>query len=752
MNLPAHVVVQTTRPAEFTLRQMGATATAAADTMTVREWAARLATRAPPRDYREMLRHVYDDIIKRWRYVPESEEWIHGTPSSLLSHVLGLKYTAPGQDPTRVDLAGVPMGEKGWGDCDDVATVVAAAVRALGMRPLFRVARGDSGAHVSVMARTPDGETISIDPVGHPRHKFGWALDVPDVKLFELDGTPTDAFGGTEQANMTKRGTFYSDAAGRPQMVARRPHWCATHAGDGRGPRALALPEREAQMFARGHVVDDCPAIDDNGNGYTYNAPLDLWVDNRLEQTGLGMIDEGFGGIGRRRRRRARRGGRGGRQQGARQRRRARRRRVVKRVVKRVRPVAAKIMGSRAGRAAVSAALTTVGVPPRLTRGVMAAGSKILDAGGIPALVRLLKTDKQAAARLVAQAAKGGAAAAKSAFGGDCISRVPVTYQMAQNGSQPFYAQPVMALAGVPGLTFGAIEVTTTPTPGQFYRIQKGDNLSRVRKAAGVDARWINSAASNQAFHRPSKSGFETNYYGPTIMLDAFLPRWADNPDDASQGREGNRYAVIWIPRSPGDEPPEIVVEPDPEVVEPPEVVPDPIVEEDPVVPDTPPLPPDDTPVQPDDVDVPTEPTEDDLRDECVNTENGYWVEGRGCVMCPDGNYYDYAKGRCVPEAVEPVEPVAEDPAIPDPEPVVPVTPLPPPKPTDITPVTPTPDPIDPLPVTPPPVVPPPPVVVPPVVDDIDPDLIPPPDPGATPSTGKLSIPVMLAIAAALWN
>ena len=43
---------------------MGATATAAADTMTVREWAARLATKAPARNYREMLRMVYDDIIK----------------------------------------------------------------------------------------------------------------------------------------------------------------------------------------------------------------------------------------------------------------------------------------------------------------------------------------------------------------------------------------------------------------------------------------------------------------------------------------------------------------------------------------------------------------------------------------------------------------------------------------------------------------------------------------------------------------
>ena len=732
MQAPAHVVVKTTRPAEFTLRQMGATAKASADTQTVREWAARLATKAPARDYREMLRMVYDDIIARWRYVPESDEWIHGTPESLLSTVLGLKYTAPGQDPTRLNLGAVPTGEKGWGDCDDVATVVAAAVRALGMRPLFRVARGESGAHVSVVARTPDGEMISVDPVGHPRHEFGWALDVPDVRLFDLDGQPTAAFGGPERTMTQPRGTFYSDPTGRPRMVAHNGHWCATHAGDGRGPRALALPMREAQMFARGHVVDDCPAVDDNGNGYTYDANRDLWIDDRLNATRVGERDESLGGIGRRRRRRARGGGGGrrGRRRARRQKRRARRRRIIKRVAKRVRPLVAKAMGSRIGRAAVSSALTAVGVPPRLTRGVMAAGAKILKAGGIPALVRLLKTDKKAAARLVAQAAKAGAMSARSVFGADFQRGVPVAYQLSQHGSRPFFGQPVMALAGVPGLTFGAIEVTPTPTPGQFYRIQKGDNLSRVRKAAGVDARWINSAASNQPFHRPSRPGFESNYYGPTIMLDAFLPRWADNPDGASKGESGSRYAVIWIPAAPGDEPP-VIVEPI-EPIEP--IEPDPIEPEDEVVPDTPDLPPDDEVVEPD------VPTEDELREECVQSEHGYWVEGQGCIVCPEGQYYDYAKGDCVSEDVVIPDVVIPDVVVPDDDPGG--DPCPPYQHLDCPgggqPCRCVPDTPD--------------VVIPDVVipDDIDPEIIPL-DPGADPSKGgKLPIPLLLAAASML--
>src|SRR5574342_984764 len=124
-------------PAPVTLAQMGRTAKAASDTWTFRKWAARLATKAPPRDYRGQLRHLYRGVLDRWRYVAEPEEWIHGTPRSLIAHLLGVEYNSlPSTDPTRVDLERVPATQKGWGDCDDVATVVAAGVRALGMTPI----------------------------------------------------------------------------------------------------------------------------------------------------------------------------------------------------------------------------------------------------------------------------------------------------------------------------------------------------------------------------------------------------------------------------------------------------------------------------------------------------------------------------------------------------------------------------------------------------------------------------------------
>ena len=103
---------------------MGRVANEASNTWTFREWAARLATKAKPRDYRGQLHALYDGILDRWRYVQEPDEWIHGTPQSLIRHVLGTKYNAPQADPLRVSLAEVPTTEKGWGDCDDVSESV----------------------------------------------------------------------------------------------------------------------------------------------------------------------------------------------------------------------------------------------------------------------------------------------------------------------------------------------------------------------------------------------------------------------------------------------------------------------------------------------------------------------------------------------------------------------------------------------------------------------------------------------------
>lgn len=182
-----HVIIRTTEPHRVALETMRATALEASRTQAIRELASRIATRAGPRDYVGQLRQIYQYIIQHWRYVMEPEEFVHGTARSMIAHVLGTKYNAPGQNPETVDLSAMPLKEFGWGDCDDVATLTASMVAAIGLKAFFRVAQGDGGAHVSVIARLPNGKGVSLDPVGHPKHPFGWVMPAPEIKHYDVE-------------------------------------------------------------------------------------------------------------------------------------------------------------------------------------------------------------------------------------------------------------------------------------------------------------------------------------------------------------------------------------------------------------------------------------------------------------------------------------------------------------------------------------------------------------------------------------
>ncbi len=729
---PQHVVVQTDRPAPLTLATMGRVATDASDTWTFREWAARLATKAEPRDYRGQLKALYDGILRRWRYVQEPDEWVFNSPEALIRFALGVKYNDPNADPLKVDLEELPANEKGFGDCDDVSMLVAAGARALNMKPYWRVARGSDGAHVSVIVRTPTGELVSVDPVGHPKHPFGWALQTDDVRVFDLNGAPmrgAGAFSGVEKA-MTPP-TFYVDPMGRrPTKKARRTHWAATHAGDDRGPRALAIPRRLHRMMLRGVMVDGCPAYDDNGNGYTYDANRDLWVDDRLMKTRLGNIDEAFGGIGRRSRRRARRRARRPGRQARRSRRRSRRqkrratiRRTVQRVAKPLRKAQAMISKSKLVQGAAGAVLSAYGIPPQLTRGVLQASGEIFEQGGLPAVIRLLKKDPKAAARLVARAAKMGARqSVKGGLAARFLSGVdePGTSYMMEQGGRRFFTQPICALAGVDGLyELGALEVADTPTPGMWYRIKRGDNLLKVAERAWDDrgtrlmhSKWINNVAANQYAHAPTTTAFDKKQYGPSRI--SFSRRYAADPEAAIRGESGNAYALIFIPEMEGDEPPEDL--PDvPDTVEPPEVEPPEV--EPPVVPDTPELPPEDV-VEPPDVPDTTPPDEDDVAPPVTPTDpdaeakaaceaaGNFWNDIRreceqvptGPGDCPPGTVWDAEEQDCfiqdTPPPLDPVVPQVTPPQVTPPQVVPPVTPptppvLPPMTPPSATPTSP---------------------------------------------------------------
>lgn len=682
---PTHTIVHTATPGPVTLRVMGRAAREAASTWTFREWAARLATKAPPRDYVAQLRALYDGILHRWRYVQEPEEWVHGTGRSAIEHVLGTKYNTPeGTDATRVDLERVPTKHRGWGDCDDVATIAAAGVLALGMTPVFRVARGNSGAHVSVLARTPKGQWVSIDPVGHPDHPFGWKLDAPDVQTWGLDGQPQTAltYGAAEQDEEPM--TYFSGFDGEPVARVRQAHCTAVPYGDVLGPRALAIPAHSARDFMAGIAVDGCPAVDQYGGEFRYDADRDLWIDSRLQQTPLGALPGAMGGIadgpfaGRASRKRRRR------------RRRKRRRRIVKRIVRKVRGVVARLMQSKWAQRLVGGALRAVGVPARLTKAVMAVSGTILKKGGVIGLVKLLRRNPKAAARLVARAAKDGIRAAARLSGPEDIG--PEAYIAEQDGRK-FFAQPVYALAGVPGMyDYGELEVSTDPEPGSYYRIQRGDTLVGVAgRAYGLGAgreryersKWINEV--NPATVDRSNAN---NMYPDGRV--SFRPRFAADADAAFRGERGRSYAVIWIPSRRGETPPPAVdvaddgtpgIE-DTEPVSPPPLPPDagqtpplpPPVEDPeadlPPVEDPPerPAPPRETTPPPEVDDHPEPPAEPsggppaEFEAACLKTGGRpvYTPQtGWGCVKCPDGTRWDDAAKWCqpIPQTPPPIPP-----------------------------------------------------------------------------------------------
>jgi hypothetical protein len=431
--------VRTSTPAPVTLAAMGKVAQAAADTWTMRQWASRLATRAGPRDFRGQLEQLYKGIIDRYRYVQEDGEWVHGTARSLLGTVLGLEYNGA-NDPTRADVERTPSREKGWGDCDDVASLAAAGVLSLGMRPMFRVSRAPTGqAHVSVAAVTPSGELVQLDPVGHPAHGFNWAQTGPgiEVSYHSLDGLPLShpTLGALPMSHPSFRVArpvqpgpqFYPGSMVTSPMVwqtvpmgfgniaanegtylgvlARAPrgglcpyqgrvrrHLVAVSANDKRGARVLAIPGYHARAMMAGIVVDGTPAVDQYGASYNYSHAADLWVP---QQSMAGRVAAyGFGAT----------------KQERKAKRKAKRRRTMqkvgrffKKVGQGIRKVASAIMGSKFVQTIVAGALQIFGMPMLLTRKLLEVASKFVGSGGFFKLFKGLRKDPKGVMKRLAK-------------------------------------------------------------------------------------------------------------------------------------------------------------------------------------------------------------------------------------------------------------------------------------------------------------------------------------------------------------
>lgn len=601
MNAPAITTVRTRDPNGVAIATMGNTARRAADTWTIREWASRLATRAPPRDYVRQLEALYHGIIDRWRYVQEHGEWVPGSPRALLAYTLGAAYnydprTCP--SPEHCDVERTAWREFGFGDCDDVATLAAAGALAIGCTPFFRTVKGPGGSHISVTARTPRGDLVELDPVGHPDRGFGWAVDGPGLLIehWDLDGRPVAlagaaTMGAAYNLQPLEYGGFgyahdlgacpnagpgtYMVGVDEFQQLPRQ-HLALVHPHDTRGPRVLAIPEWSAKVFRRGAAWHGTPASDQFGDPWAYDADQDLWVPAAVWQRSNPMGAWGGTDFGRRRFRFFRRIGRFFRRIG----------RGIKRVAKAVvrvgRRIIGKILSSKLAQAILSRVLMAVGVPPPATRALMAASGSILRRGGLIQLIRLARKSPKAALKFLAKAvAEAGKAAMLpklgiklSGFSGDdgiADAANDQTYHV-QTAYGAYYAVPVAALAGCPGVyEFGQLDVSDVPVPGRWYRIRKGDSLLAVTgKAYGLGSgaarlehsRWINEVPANAVYFRSTTAGFERNAYGPLII--SFSPKFACETDDAIAGAKGSCFAVIYIPIAKGDEPPKEPEEPTP--------------------------------------------------------------------------------------------------------------------------------------------------------------------------------------------
>ena len=531
------------------LATMGASARASADTWTMRQWAGRLATRAAPHDYVGQLRELYRGIVARMRYVQEPEEWVYGTPRAALGFGLGAAYnkSATCPSPEHCDVEATRWRELGFGDCDDMSIIAAAGALSLGMQVvLFRVARGPGWAHVSVTTRTPAGEWVELDPVAWPRHSragevqpgFNWAVTGPGVTVehFDLEGKPVGAgtggsmFGGFGAYAIPGMGspapTYYAGFVepnpdeggeldvGPIESVEPEGHLVAVSPEDTLGPRVVAMPHDEADMFRRGACVDGATGVTQFGEIVRYCGARDLWIpENATDAAGVGF----------------------GSWWGDRFKRRAKRRKKIKRFfqkvgrgIKRVamavgkaaRKVVGAVLSSKIVQRILARTISAFGVPAILSRKIMAIAGKFVQQGGLIKLFKMLRKDPKGALRMlaasVAAAGRGvlsalpelgapggfsGVGGGFGAFAGVGYDDDPVLYEVEQDG-QRYHAAPVAALAGLPGVaSFGALEITPTPTPGFYYQVTAKDSglLDLAGRAYGLKpgadrlerAQWI---------------------------------------------------------------------------------------------------------------------------------------------------------------------------------------------------------------------------------------------------------------------
>lgn len=136
-------------------------------------------------DYFGQLSAIYNDFVRRWRYVkdPVGKELVARSPQQIFNLVMGGKSEAPG----------VGLGY-GAGDCDDAAVAMGAQLMSIGIP--VRIATiapqlagpGNMMSHVFVQGLIPGFGWVSADPVVYPKHNIGYTPPYSRIVFYGLDG------------------------------------------------------------------------------------------------------------------------------------------------------------------------------------------------------------------------------------------------------------------------------------------------------------------------------------------------------------------------------------------------------------------------------------------------------------------------------------------------------------------------------------------------------------------------------------
>lgn len=178
----------------------------------IRNRAAALASKAEPKDYLGQLEEVFNDFVKRWRYVkdPVGKELVTASPAQIFHLVMG----GDSDDP------GAGFG-KGVGDCDDACVAIGAQLMSIGF-PVRIATIAPEGAppgrlmtHVFCQAQVPGMGWVTVDPVVYPNEGAFYTPPNSRLAAFDLQGNLVEQRGNVR--NMS--GLAGYDKKGDPMNI-----------------------------------------------------------------------------------------------------------------------------------------------------------------------------------------------------------------------------------------------------------------------------------------------------------------------------------------------------------------------------------------------------------------------------------------------------------------------------------------------------------------------------------------------------